>query len=189
MLKKKRLKAHFTVSFPAVDTAFFFSSCQEDEVCSCGLSVRTTGLFHRVFGGDEKEHDTSNGTGTENETFTFQIQSWLQKTSIMISPVVWVWNVRLSLFFPALPLNAFFFFSFSPCVAHCTLSLVTTSTPPNTGVRKEDETRGNVREASFNKALKYYLKLKDIHTCLKSSPPLSSSLLLSTVAGVGWFPW
>lgn len=104
--------------------------------------------------------------------------------------MVWVWNVRVSLFFPALPLNAFFFFlSFSPCVAHCTLSLVTTSTPPNTGVRKEDETRGNVREASFNKALKYYLKLKDIHTCLKSSPPLSSSLLLSTVAGVGWFPW
>lgn len=40
---------------------------------------------------------------------------------------------------------------------------------------KEKKTRkatnGNLRRALFNKVLKYYPKLKDIHTYLKSSPP------------------
>ena len=103
--------------------------------------------------------------------------------------------MSISLSFPVLPPS----FLFSPCVARCAFS----SPPWNTGVgekRKKERTkkgrdsrppRENLQRALLNKVFKYYPKLKDIHTCLKSSPPLPFSLFLflSTVAGVGWFPW
>ena len=114
--------------------------------------------------------------------------------STVISAAVW-FGMSISLSFPVLPPS----FLFSPCVARCAFS----SPPWNTGVgekRKKERTkkgrdsrppRENLQRALLNKVFKYYPKLKDIHTCLKSSPPLPFSLFLflSTVAGVGWFPW
>lgn len=97
--------------------------------------------------------------------------------------------------FPTQPANAFFFL----CV-WCGVRFLLLSwwpRPQNTGVRKKTRQppHGNLLRALLNKVFKYYPKLKDIHTCLKSSPPLSLcfslpfSPFLSTVAGVGWFPW
>lgn len=88
-------------------------------------------------------------------------------------------------------------FLFSLCVVRCTFLLLPCwPQPQNTGVRKKTRQppHGNLLRALLNKVFKYYRKLKDIHTCLKSSPPLSVSPslfspFLSTVAGVGWFPW
>lgn len=117
--------------------------------------------------------------------------------STVISAAVWFGMACQSLCLSQPCLPPFFF---SPCVARCAFS----SPPQNTGVRKKDRKkerkkkgrdsrppRENLQRALLNKVFKYYPKLKDFHTCLKSSPPLPFSLFLflSTVAGVGWFPW
>lgn len=67
---------------------------------------------------------------------------------------------------------------FSVCgVAHVLL-LSWRPLPRNTGVRKKKtrQPHGNLLRALLNKVFKYYPKLKDIHTCLKSSPLLPFSL-------------
>lgn len=80
------------------------------------------------------------------------------KSGIIISPVVWSGTSR-SLFEcgPSFPLRV--------CVWR----------RRRRRCRRAGPDAGTVHKALLNKALKYYPKLKDIHTCLESSPPLRSS--------------
>lgn len=84
--------------------------------------------------------------------------------STIISPAVWF------------GISALECFPFSLCGAVYILPLSWWPRPQNAGVRQKKRRQpphGNLQRALLNKVLKHYPKLKDIHTCLKSSPPLS----------------
>lgn len=83
------------------------------------------------------------------------------------------WNAALFILKPALPLNAVSFFP----------RLVCGGGGGGLGVhesrcRRAGRGAGNAWKAELNKALEYYPKLKDIHTCQESSltPPPASFL-------------
>lgn len=119
---------------------------------------------------------SNRGAGFRKETQFSNISSGL------------VWHVNL----------CFRILFFSRCVwcgVRCAALTMASATKHRCQKKRRGARHGNLLRALLNKVFKYYPKLKDIHACLKSSPPLSFSfslpfsLFLSTVAGVGWFPW
>lgn len=127
----------------------------------------------------EKENGSSKGTGAENYTclsFKYKVRFSKPKThSTAISPVVW-FGTSTSLAFPTLPPNAFFFLRVW-CGARFAALMTASATKHRCQEKKKTrQPHGNLLRALLNKVFKYYPKLKDIHTCLKSSPLLPFSL-------------
>lgn len=159
------------------DTFYLFISCSLMLVfsfCSCDFDslVVCKSMHCYSYSTDRQRKQTVwKENGSYKRTWCKQLHVYLSKSrlasekkhSSLISPVVWF---GMSIF-----ASESFLFLRVWCGVRFAALIMASATKDRCQKKRRDGRHRNLLRALLNKVFKYYPKLKDIHACLKSSPP------------------